>query len=103
LPNSPKLLAKLNLSVPLPWAGLRAGYELRYDSQRLSLDGTQLGGYAVSNLQLSTEALAKGLELSLNVANLFGKRYAHPVDNSNWQNALEQDGRAIRLKASYRF
>jgi iron complex outermembrane receptor protein len=103
LPNSPKLLVKLNLSAPLPWAGLRAGYELRYDSQRLSLDGTRLGGYAVSNLQLSNETLLKGLDLSLNIANLFGKRYAHPVDNSNWQNALEQDGRAIRLKASYRF
>ena len=103
LPNSPKVLAKLNLSAPLPWAGLRAGYELRYDSRRLSLDGTWLGGYALSNLHLSTEALAKGLELSLNIANLFDKRYAQPVANTNWQNALEQDGRTVRLQASVRF
>ena len=45
-------------SAPLPWAGLRAGYEVRCDSQRLSLDGNRLGGYAVSNLHLSTEAVS---------------------------------------------
>jgi iron complex outermembrane receptor protein len=101
--NSPKLLGKLNLSAPLPWAGLRAGYELSYDSQRLSINGTELGGYALSNLQLSTGALTKGLDVSLGIVNLFDKRYAQPGADSNWQNALEQDGRSVRLKASYRF
>ena len=101
--NSPKLLGKLNLSAPLPWAGLRAGYEWRYDSRRLTLDGSKLGGHAVSNLHLSTEALAKGLELSLGIQNLFDKRYAHPGADTNWQNSLEQDGRSVRLSADYRF
>jgi outer membrane receptor protein involved in Fe transport len=101
--NSPKVLGKLNLSGPLPWAGLRAGYELRYDSQRLSLDGSQLGGYAVSNLHLSTNRLAKGLEVGLGIRNLFDKRYAHPGADTNWQNALEQDGRSVRLQATYKF
>ena len=102
LPNSPKLLGKLNLSAPLPMAGLHAGYELHYDSKRLSLDGSRLGGYALSNLTLSTDALAKGLTLSLSVQNLFDKRYAHPGADSNWQNALEQDGRSVRLTLGYR-
>jgi iron complex outermembrane receptor protein len=101
--NSPKLLAKLNLSGPLPWAGLRAGYELRYDSARLSRDGSELGGYALSNLHLSTESLANGLELSLNFGNVFDKRYAHPGADTNWQNALEQDGRHARVQLTYRF
>ena len=103
LPNVPKILGKVNLSSPLPFMGWRAGYELRYDSKRLSLDGTRLGGYAVSNLHLSTEALAKGLELSLGIHNLFDKRYAQPAADTNWQNALEQDGRSMRAKVSYRF
>lgn len=103
LPNSPKVLAKLNLSAPLPWAGLRAGYELRYDRQRLSQDSTRLGGYIVSNLHLSTETLVKGLELSLTINNLLDKRYAQPGADSNWQNALEQDGRALRAQAIFRF
>lgn len=101
--NSPKVLAKLNASTPLPWAGLQAGYEWRYQSRRLSLDGSYLGGFAVSNLHLSTEALAKGLELSLSIINLFDKRYSHVGADTNWQNAIEQDGRGIRVGLSYRF
>lgn len=101
--NSPKALGRLNASAPLPWAGLRAGYELRYDGPRLTPDGSKLGGYALSNLHLSTEALAKGLEVSLNLGNLFDKRYAHPGADTNWQNAFEQDGRSLRVHAIYHF
>ena len=103
LTNAPGVLGKLNFSTPLPVAGLRAGYELQYDSQRRTLDGTDLGGYALSNLYLSTGSLAKGLEVSLGIRNLFDKRYAHPAADSNWQNTLEQDGRSVRVKLSYRF
>lgn len=101
--NSPKLLGRLNLSAPLGAAGLRAGYEFRYDSHRLSMDGTVLGGYAVSNLNLSTDALAPGLEVSLGLFNLFDKRYAHPGSRTNWQNEFEQDGRNLRALLTYRF
>ena len=103
LVNSPKLLGKLNFSSPLPPAGLRLGYELQYDSKRQTLDGSRLGGYAVSNLHLSIDALAKGLELGLGIGNLFDKRYRHPGSDTNWQNAIEQDGRSVRLEANYRF
>jgi outer membrane receptor protein involved in Fe transport len=103
LPNSPKLLAKLNLSTPLNWAGLRLGYELRHDSARRSLDGTRLGGYSVSKLHLGTEALAKGLELSLSIDNLFDKRHAQPGADFNWQDALEQDGRSAQARLTYTF
>jgi hypothetical protein len=34
--NSPKILGKLNFSSPLPIDGVRLGYELRYDSSRLT-------------------------------------------------------------------
>jgi outer membrane receptor protein involved in Fe transport len=103
LPNSPKALGKLNLSSPLHWAGLRAGYELRYDSKRLSLDGSRLGGYALSNLTLGTEALARGLDLSVGLFNLLDKRYAHPGADTNWQNSFDQDGRSVRVKLSQKF
>jgi iron complex outermembrane receptor protein len=101
--NSPKILGKMDFSSRLPIDGLRLGYELRYDGPRLTLDGTTLGGYAVSNLYLSTESLAKGLELSLAFNNLLDKQYAQPASANNWQNSLEQDGRSVRLKASYAF
>lgn len=101
--NSPKVLGKLNLSAPLQLAGLRAGYELRYDSKRQSLDSSNLGGYAISNLSLSTEALVKRLGLSLSIYNLFDKRFEHPGADTNWQNSLAQDGRSVRLKILYSF
>ena len=99
--NSPRVLGKLNFSSPLPVYGLRLGYELRYDSSRLTLDGTTLGGYALSNLFLSTESLAKGLEISLGIGNLFDKRYAQPASSSHWQNSLQQDGRSVRTDLHY--
>ena len=101
--NSPKLLGKLNLSDRLPIAGIAAGYELRYDSSRLTLNGTTLGGYALSNLYVSTDSLARGLELSLAADNVFNKQYAQPASANNWQNSLEQDGRSIRVDAHYAF
>ena len=52
---------------------------------------------------LGTQALAKGLDLSLTLSNLFDKRYAHPGAETNWQDALEQDGRKVSVRAIYHF
>ena len=101
--NSPQVLGKLSFSAPLPLGGLRLGYTLQYDSPRRTLDGSDTGAYAVSNLHLRTGALGKGLALSLNLQNLFDKRYAHPGADSNWQNTLAQDGRSLRVEARLHF
>jgi iron complex outermembrane receptor protein len=57
----------------------------------------------VSNLHLGAERLLPGLELGLAIRNLFDKRYEHPAADSNWQDALRQDGRSVRAEARYRF
>jgi outer membrane receptor protein involved in Fe transport len=101
--NSPKLLAKLNASAPLGLAGLRAGYELRYDSSRVTPNGSALGGYAISNLSLSSDALAPGVELALGLYNLFDTKYAQPGSPNNWQNQFEQDGRTARVLLNLKF
>jgi outer membrane receptor protein involved in Fe transport len=101
--NSPQLLGKLNFSAPLPVAGLRMGYELQYNSSRLTVDGSSTSGYAVSNLRLSTEKLAEGLEVGMTVRNLFDKRFFQPAADTNWQNALAQDGRSIFADVRFRF
>lgn len=103
LPNSPDWLGKLNFSTPLPWAGLRLGYEFQYDARRLANDGTHLDGAALSNLNLIADKWAKGLEVSLGIRNLFDQNHQHPGADSNWQNALEQDGRSVRARLEYRF
>jgi len=103
LDNSPRYLGKLNLSGPLAATGLRFGYELQYTSERQAIDGSDLDGYWLSNLQLSSYTWVRGLEVSLGLYNLFDTRYEHPGADINWQNALEQDGRSARLKLSYRF
>ncbi|MDQ2642085.1 MAG: TonB-dependent receptor [Pseudomonadota bacterium] len=101
--NSPDVLGKANLSGPLPWGGIRASYELHYESQRLTNDGSHLGGYTVSNLTLSKSARSRGLEASLGIYNLFDKHYATPGATSNWQNAFDQHGRSVRIKLGYQF
>lgn len=103
LDNSPQFLGKLNLSGPLAATGLRFGYELQYSSERQAIDGSNIDGYWLSNLQLRAENWARGLEVSLGLYNLFDTRYEHPGSDVNWQNALEQDGRSARLKVSYHF
>jgi iron complex outermembrane receptor protein len=101
--NSPDMLGRLNASAPLPYFGLGLGYELDYDSSRLTRDGITLGGFAVSNLTLSTVALHRGLDVSLGMYNLFDKRYWEPGAENNWQNSFQQDGRSIRIKFTQKF
>jgi iron complex outermembrane receptor protein len=103
LANSPRVLGKFNFSGPLASTDLRLGYELQYSSQRRAIDGTHLDGYWLSNLNLLADRWARDLEVSLGIYNLSGARYQHPGSRNNWQNALEQDGRSIRVKLSHRF
>lgn len=103
LENSPRWLGRLNLIYPLPWNGLRFGYEYRVESRRRTLDGASLGGYSLSHLHLGAAGWIRGVDLSLGVRNLFNRRYRHPGADSNWQDALAQEGRSIVLKMDVRF
>jgi iron complex outermembrane receptor protein len=104
LENSPHHLAKLNYSRPL-WSGvLRGGAELQYTGSRKTLVGASTGGYAVANLTLLSRGLARGLQLSASIYNLFDKRYADPARPEHVPiDAIEQDGRNFRLKLDYGF
>lgn len=104
LVNSPQYISKLNFTTPLPFAGLRLGYELQYNSKRKTLDDTHVGGYVLSNLNLMTDVRAiKGLQASLALYNLFDEHYLHPASDNNWQNSIVQDGRSVRFRLDYRF
>jgi iron complex outermembrane receptor protein len=101
--NSPRFLGKLDFSGPVVVPTLRLGYEFQYASMRRTEGGAELGGYAVSNLVLTQARVIEGLDASLGVYNAFDKHYADPGATTNWQDAIEQDGRSYRVKFTYRF
>jgi iron complex outermembrane receptor protein len=87
----------------LPWWGLQLGCELQYDSRRQAVDGTSVDGYWLANVNLIATRLAKGLDVSLAIHNLFNQHYQHPGADTNWQTRLDQDGINARIKLDYRF
>lgn len=101
--NSPRRLAKIGFTAPLPVAGLRAGVEWQAESERLTLDGSRTGGNAQTHLTLAAVGWLSGLDLSLSVRNLLDKRHAHPGADVNWQNTFEQDGRSVRVLGRWHF
>lgn len=103
VPNAPPWLAKLAFSTPLPVAGLRLAYEWSFVGRRHTPDGHRLGGYSVSGVHLVAPRILPRLDVSLGIANLFNKRYAHPLPAGNWMPSLAQDGRSATLQLSYRF
>jgi outer membrane receptor for ferrienterochelin and colicins len=103
LTNSPRHLAKLNLSAPLIRKKVFAGAELQYTGSRKTLAGRNEGGFVIANLTLFSQNLLKGLELSANVYNLLDGRYGDPGAGEHLQDIIGQDGRTFRVKFMYQF
>jgi len=113
LTDSPRHLAKLNLSVPLWKDKIFAGLELQSVSKRTSshlgtdIPGTDAGAYGVVNLTLFSQNLAKGFDLSASVYNLLDRKFSDPASQVHGrlheQDTIEQDGRTFRVKLTYRF
>ena len=61
------------------------------------------GDYGIVNLTLFSQNLVKGLELSGGVYNLLDREYEDPATPRHKQDVIEQDGRAFRVKLTYRF
>jgi outer membrane receptor for ferrienterochelin and colicins len=103
LSDSPRNLAKLHLDLPVLGRRFVLGTEILYTGRRLSLAGDEIGGFGLVNLTLLGRNLAPGLDLSLGVYNLLDKRHADPAPASYAQDAIEQDGRHLRFRLTWRF
>lgn len=99
---SPRHLARINASLPLPTLRSRLGGELQCMSSRLTA-GAQVGGYCVSNLTLSSTRLVPGAELSAGVFNLTDRRYADPAGPAFVQDALQRQRRSAYARIAYGF
>jgi len=103
LSNSPKHLVKVNMLAPVVPRRLTAGIEAQYVSDCLTVQRAEVEDYVVVNVTLMAYRLARNLDVSLSVYNLFDKNYAQPVGEEIQGGVVTQDGRTLRLKAVYRF
>jgi outer membrane receptor protein involved in Fe transport len=101
--NSPTELAKVAYAVPLPALGVRIAWELQYDGERQTLAGRSVGGDWLSHAVVSSLQAWQGLSWSLALRNMFDRDYELPAADTNWQDALQQQGRQLRLIVNYRF
>jgi iron complex outermembrane receptor protein len=103
LNNSPKMLAKLNVAVPLSKQHLSAALEAQYSSGVGTLSGTRAAGFTVMNATVLAHSFANRLDASASIYNLLDRSYAYPGSTAHLQNVIPQDGRTFRIELTYRF
>jgi len=103
LSNSPNQMGKLNLIVPFYADKVFGGLEFQYRSQVLTLGGQHSDPFWVANLTLFSQRIVKGLEVSASIYNLLDAKYSYPGAGEHIEDQIEQDGRSLRIKVTYRF
>lgn len=103
LSNSPRHLAKFNLTAPLWRDKLWAGFDLQYSSPVRTLLGNESKDILVANATLFGRPLGKNLEVSASIYNLFDERDGYSASTEHVQDTIPLAGRSFRVKATYRF
>ena len=101
--NSPRVLGKANLAIPLLNEAAFAGLELQYTGDRKTLAESEAEEHLLANLTLFSDKLFKNWELSASIYNLFDTSYGDPGGTEHVQDLIEQDGRTFRVKATRKF
>ena len=102
LSSSPRHLAKANLTVPLHVQVL-ASLELQYNGESRTIRAARADDFLVANLTLLSEKLLRGLEVAVGIYNVLDERYGYPGSADNIQDVIEQNGRSVQGKLTYRF
>ncbi len=107
LANSPKHLAKLNLSVPLVSEKLRMGWEMQYVGKRplSTYDKKEYApSHTVTNLTFSSHNFIPKSDISFTVRNLMDKKYGDVVNQQgNGDLYYPKDGRTFWFEWRYKF
>ncbi len=103
LTNSPRHLAKANLTVPFREDLFLTSLEVQYTSARQTVSGEAAGGFTVANLTLLSRNWKRGPSMSVSVFNLLDKKYGDPGGAELVQDVIPQDGRSFRVQVRYEF
>jgi len=102
LSSSPRHLAKAHLTVPLH-AQLLASLELQYNGASRTIRMARADDFLLANLTLLSQKLLPGLEAAVGIYNVLDERYGYPGSADNVQDIIEQNGRSVQGKLTYRF
>jgi outer membrane receptor protein involved in Fe transport len=103
LSGAPRTLAKFAWTVPGPVAGASFGLNGKYVSSRLTRSDARLGSYFRANAHVSYAPAGKPWSVAIGVYNLTGERHWDPVGPEVVQDAIQQDGRELRLQLGWAF
>ncbi len=96
LPDSPQVLGKASLQIPIDAKHLTVAGECQFTGASYGFTGVWAEDYAVFNLKLySPHFIKENLEANLAVYNLFDQRYYQPVSNALQELTLQQNGLVI--------
>jgi outer membrane receptor for ferrienterochelin and colicins len=98
--NSPQNLTTVSFQAPV--SRLFVAVEGQYVGERLSLDGSTVGGYFAPNVTL-TSATSSKVGFGLSIYNALNRTYAHPGAEEHRQSSIQQDGRTVHLRVHFRF
>ena len=96
LTNSPGHLVKFRLSVPGPVNRSFVSTELQYISRRRTLAGNTVDPIALTNVTLVTP-IGGSFELFAGARNLFDQRGYDPGSEEHLEDAIQQNGRTVRV------
>ena len=101
LTNSPRHLAKANLSVPIARTKFFVSADAQYVSARTTVAQTVLGGYFIANFNFFTRKLGNHFDISGGLYNALNKQYAESGSLYTVESSIPQDGRSFRIKLTY--
>jgi outer membrane receptor for ferrienterochelin and colicins len=100
--NSPRHLAKLRMSVPGPVPGSSVSLDWQYVSRRATIAGASVDPASLANMNLSVP-LGHAAAFTGQVRNLFNTRYSDPASEEHLGDAIEQNGRTMRVGVQWSF
>jgi outer membrane receptor protein involved in Fe transport len=103
LPDAPRSLLKVAVTVPLPLEGARLGANLQRIGARRTLAGATLPAHAQLNLQFTHAPLGQRWSVGVGIVNLTDRRRLDPAGPEHVQDALVQDGREIVVRLGWSF